>query len=90
MTVKAKEPIAVEHGFVSPTVESDFTICVRHKPSNTFVEWAPGRAVEMNIVDELCSRVKAKGVGALRTEAHVIADVRLAMTELLYDLKKQV
>jgi hypothetical protein len=52
--------------------------------------WAPGLAVETELLDNLCRRVQAKGVGLGRTEAHVIADVRAALEELIYDLKTQV
>lgn len=69
---------------------SDFVLRVIHLPSGKAVEWAPGQQVESQLVDELCSRVTAKGVGVGRTEAQVVAKVREAMTELLHHLKSQV
>lgn len=53
--------------------------------------WQPGdRVVETDLVADLLQRVKAKGVGIGRTEAHVLADVRAAFTELLFQLKERV
>ena len=69
---------------------SDFLIQVVHKETGNVVSWAPGLEVEKHLVTELLDRVKAKGVGVMRTEAHVLADVRLALEELLYDLKAQI
>jgi len=50
----------------------------------------PGEAVEADLVENICQRVRAKGVGIGRTEAHVLADVKAAIAEVLYDLKKRV
>lgn len=69
---------------------SDFLMVIRRIPSGQTVEFAPGLAVESQLLDELCDRVRAKGVGVGRTEDHVIADVREAFNELFHDLKKQV
>lgn len=52
--------------------------------------WPPGSHVETELISELCERVKAKGVGLGRTEAHVLADLKAAFTEMLYDLKAKV
>lgn len=52
--------------------------------------WTPGSVVEKDLIEELVQRVRDKGVGVLRTEAHVIEDVRSALRELLLDLKKRV
>lgn len=54
------------------------------------VRWPPGRregSAERDLITDLCDRVRAKGVGVLRTEAHVIADVEAAFKELLFDAK---
>jgi hypothetical protein len=69
---------------------SDFLLRVVHRPSGDYVEWAPGQYIESHLVDELCNRVRAKGVGLGRTTNHVVEDVRAAITELLFELKKQV
>lgn len=68
---------------------SEYVLRILHLPTNQDVQWAPGREVESNIVDELCNRVAAKGVGIGRTTSHVVTDVRTAMNELLFDLKSQ-
>ena len=69
---------------------SNFVMQIRHIPSGDFVEFAPGLRVESQLLEELCDRVQAKGVGVGRTTEHVIADLRAAWQELFFDLKKQV
>lgn len=69
---------------------SDFLIQVVHKATGDVVSWAPGLEVEKEFETELLNRVRAKGVGLFRTEAHVIDDVAVALRELLFDLKKAV
>jgi hypothetical protein len=73
-----------------PNVASDYRICVRSVSTGLEVEWAPGLAVERQLVTDLCDRVAAKGVGMGRTTVHVVADVRAALEELLHDLKAEV
>ena len=70
---------------------SEYVIQVIHKATNKVVHsWAPGLAVEKELISELLDRVKAKGVGIARTEYHVLADVKEAIEELLHDLKSRV
>ena len=70
---------------------SEFYIQVIHKPTRTILaKWAPGLAAEKDFEQELLDRVKAKGVGFLRTEAQVIEAVRSSLKALLYDLKSKV
>lgn len=69
---------------------SDYLIQVVHKASGSVVQWEPGLRLEQEFEDELLLRVKAKGVGLTRTEIHVLADIRAAVRELLYDLKSRV
>jgi len=69
---------------------SDYVMQIVHKHDGTVVEWAPGLAVETEHIENLCARVKAKGVGVGRTEAHVIADVKTALREMLRELKGRV
>ncbi len=75
---------------MQPPIESDYVIQVVHKETGRVVEWAPGLQVERQLVIDLCNRVAAKGVGVFRTTAHVVADVRVALQELLYELKSEV
>lgn len=71
---------------------SDYLLQIIHKHDGMVVgcAWEPGLAVEVALIDDLVARVEAKGVGVGRTEAHVLADVRAAMTELLVALKTKV
>jgi hypothetical protein len=71
-------------------VDSEFLIQVVHKTTGAVVSWEPGREVEYQFETELLSRVAAKGVGMARTTTHVLDDVRTALRELLYDLKRRV
>lgn len=50
----------------------------------------PGLQAEAELIANLQTRVRAKGVGIGRTEAHVIQDVGAAFVELLHDLKSGV
>lgn len=71
--------------------ESAFLLQVLHRPSGRVIAtWPPGRDEERDFIADLCQRVKDKGVGIGRTEAHVIADVRAALEEQLFALKLQV
>lgn len=69
---------------------SDYIIQVVQRSTGQVVEWAPGQAVERDLVTELGSRVAAKGVGIARSTDHVVADVQAALKELLFDLKSDV
>lgn len=69
---------------------SQYLIQVINRKTGVVVAWAPGLRVEKQFESELLDRVRAKGVGVGRTEAHVLVDVRDALRELLYDLKSQV
>lgn len=71
-------------------VQSQFVIQVVDRETGDVVEWAPGLKVEKDFVNELCERVAGKGVGVGRTTRHVVADVRVALQELLYTLKANV
>lgn len=69
---------------------SKFIIQVVNQDSGQVVEWAPGMAIERQLVDDLCNRVAAKGVGILRPTSHVVEDVRTSLEELLFELKSDV
>jgi hypothetical protein len=71
-------------------MESNYLVQIVHRKSGLVVQWAPGLNVEDELIDTLCERVRAKGIGIGRTEAHVLGDVRAALEELLFDLKSQV
>lgn len=69
---------------------SDYVVQIVHRETGLVVSWAPGLQVEVEFIENLCTRVRAKGVGLARSEAHVIADVRTACHELLHDLKARI
>lgn len=69
---------------------SDYRLQIVNHKDEIVHGWAPGLAVEVELIDTLCARVAAKGVGLLRSEEHVIADVRAAFHELLRELKGQI
>jgi hypothetical protein len=69
---------------------SQFAMRIIYVPTGEYVDWAPGSPIESLVIDAALHRVRAKGVGVMRTEAHVLADVEQALTETLFDLKKQV
>jgi hypothetical protein len=73
---------------------SDYRLQVIHlrskDPDRVVLGWQPGDRVETDLAEELSQRIKAKGVGLFRTEAHVMADVRKAVAEMLFELKARV
>lgn len=54
------------------------------------VEFEPGLSVEINFIDDCVSRILAKGVGVLRTQAHVADDIRAGIEEAIHSLKVKV
>ena len=69
---------------------SAFIVQIAHRADGVVVEWAPGLRAEVELIENLCARVKAKGVGVGRSEAHVVQDVHDAFVELLRDLKSSI
>lgn len=69
---------------------SDFRLQIIDKTGHVAHGWQPGDRVETELVTDLLARVKAKGVGVFRNEAHVLADVRAAFTEMIFDLKRRI
>ena len=70
---------------------SRYQMRIVHLPDGmTVVAWPPGLDDEHDLIESLCERVRAKGVGIGRSEAHVIEDVRAAFTELLTNCKRMV
>lgn len=70
---------------------SDFRLQIVHLPTNQVAfGWQPGDRVETDLAEELARRVKAKGIGLFRSEAHVLSDLRQAFSEMLYELKDRV
>lgn len=50
----------------------------------------PGREEEHDLIDRVVGRAQTKGVGALRTEAHVLSAFRQAMTDTFMEAKRRV
>lgn len=69
---------------------SDYSLQIVHRASGKVVSWAPGMQAEVELIENLCQRVQAKGVGVGKTEAHVLDDIRAAFRELLHELKRLV
>ena len=69
---------------------SKYVIQVVEGSTGRVVQWAPGLAVERQLIDELCNRVAAKGVGLLRSTPKVVEAVRTSLIELLHELKSDV
>ena len=70
---------------------SEYVVQIVHKASKQVVKsWDPGLLVEKEFEQEIVARVREKGVGVFRTEAHVLRDVREAIREVLYELKVMV
>jgi hypothetical protein len=58
--------------------------------TNKTVQYEPGRAVETDFVQDCVDRILAKGVGFMRTEAHVEQDIRDGIAEAIFALKSKV
>jgi hypothetical protein len=68
---------------------SEFRIRVTHVSGRNAI-LVPGGQGERDLVADILARVKAKGVGVGRTEAHVLADVEAALNDALYAIKAEV
>lgn len=68
---------------------SRFALQIVHLDTGTVVaQWQPRKPeTDGDVIDALCARVKAKGVGVGCSAAHVEVDLRAAWHELLRDLK---
>jgi hypothetical protein len=66
---------------------SDYRLQIVRRDGALVYTMEPGGKAERDIVEDLVARVKAKGIGAGRSEKHVLGAVRAAFDELMYDLK---
>lgn len=69
---------------------SDYQISVVHAVDGRVAVWRPGSPIETDMIDDLCTRLAARGVGVFATEAKVLQAVREEFAALLYDLKRKV
>jgi len=72
---------------------SQYRLQIVHEPTGqVVVSWPAGvnRPKERDFIEAVCERVREKGVGVGRTEAHVIADVREALQDVIGEAKRRV
>lgn len=69
---------------------SNFRLQIVHAKDGKVVEWIPGNRIEVDIVKELCYRLRSRGIGAFKTEAVVLKAVEEEFAKMLWDLKSQV
>jgi hypothetical protein len=69
---------------------SQFKIQIVHADSGVVYEWAPGQQVERDFIQQIVDRVAAEGVGVAKTQAQVLAVIKKAITDLLWELKADV
>jgi hypothetical protein len=71
-------------------VPSAYRFVIIHAESGEIVYANTPLEAQVEVIENLKTRVRAKGVGLGRTTNHVVEDVGQAMLELLRDLKKVV
>lgn len=69
---------------------SEFKLQIVHKKDNAVVEWKPGSPLEVDIAEELCNRLKVRGVGMFASEEKVLTAVREEFASILWILKSRV
>lgn len=53
-------------------------------------DWKAGNPIEIELVNELCNRLRTRHVGMLRTQEGVLAIVQQEFASLLWNLKSRV
>ena len=69
---------------------SDYRLQIVHSSDGRVVTWRPGHEIETDLIDALCARLKARGVGIFTSEARVLSSVKEEFGGLLFDLKRKV
>ena len=69
---------------------SDFRLQIIHAKDGVVATWLPGLPIEVDLVEELCVRLKKKGVGWFTPEAKVLAAVKMELASVIFDLKRKV
>lgn len=69
---------------------SRFRLQIVDTVTNRVVEWEPGLSVEIDFIEDVVSRTLARGVGIFRGSKHVADDLKAAIEESIFNLKKQV
>lgn len=68
---------------------SDYLLQIIHVKTHEVVKgWQPGDRVEVDLVEDLCERLK--GNMGLRTEAAILKAVRKSFAEMIHELKRRV
>jgi hypothetical protein len=58
-------------------------------PQRLVAQIPGGGPLEADLIELCTSHIMSKGVGVMRTEAHVEADIRAGLKEAIYSLKEQ-
>ena len=69
---------------------SDYKMQIIHTATGNVVNWKPGADIEVDVIEDLCLRLKKRGVGFFKTQAAVLDAVREEFASELWDLKKKV
>jgi len=69
---------------------SDYRLQIVHASDGRVVSWRPGREIEVDLIEALCSRLSARGVGVFKSQVQVLDAVREEFAELLLLLKGRV
>lgn len=69
---------------------SKFLLQIVDKTSGKVVQFEPGKSVEIDLVEDCVKRILTKGVGLLKTEAHVEQDIRDGISEAIKNLKAKI
>ena len=69
---------------------SDYRCQIIHASDGRVAIWRPGSEVEVDLAEELCQRLKLRGVGLFTSEATVLQAVREEFASILFDLKRKV
>lgn len=60
------------------------------RSTDSVVEFEPGLTVEIDFIADCVRRILDKGVGVLKTQEHVAADIRSGIEEAILALKLKV
>ena len=69
---------------------SEFKMQIAYVKTGDVVTWAPGAVVETDIVEDLCGRLKTRGVGLFTSEATVLSIVAEELAAVILDLKRKI
>lgn len=76
--------------FFEPTMTSHFRMQIVDTRTGDVVEWEPGLKVETDFIEDIIVRTRLRGVGLFKTTQHVENDLRVALDEAIFDLKRKI